>query len=1034
MKAPEKIACYSCERKLELPAEIVPLTKVECPNCSTKITIPGLLGDLVVDSLVDENDMLKSYKGFKQGEDGKLSLAIVRDGVSKKQLEKLTEKVKELAPKSECLKLEDKDIFISSEDLNLEKLLGDVETKPQPVEKPKKTTTKLQTKPSTPKAKTKAPKSKNILKRQRRKGAAGMISALLLTGLVVGGFLWLKSSFKPVEKPVVAEKSKPKPKKNKAKKIKVVQGVPKEVVRELPKFVEKPKMTGSISQASFAQILDQKCMSCHGAEGKEVEGKFDLKKLLASKGVNAKYWQAMYQQVESGDMLPEDEEALSDDEKMILLTELRRISAKTEVARITRALTPDEIKNTLVDLFKIDDEIYNPFTPLYNNYAQNDFYTNQKSVITPYYLDDLYEALHDALESYVALKPQTEPMNVSGIFPSSTYMQLKFKNESQLRWCSNEDRYAQINFQKHDIVDDKETRKKKQLDEIGPESEIRKTLDKLTLPPGTYKISFDAQSVNMHSKVNEKRYGPKVAALYNKIIEKYSDYGFPLEFYQVPPGQADPHARVKHMKTITIGTYDMERYTVTLTLNRRNGIGHRFPIGTLPKNRQVSNLVADYIYKGKATLEQKQKVFQDMNKQNYGLPMVKFRNITVEGPFDVDVSKYSINAKERISDINVRKRFRALHEDNLIKMNMPYDYIFSKFKQRQIGPEESYRNSLVAFFLSPDFLTLEYDTKDRRKHARMLSYVFHKSPPSAELNEKFEQVFKKRSTVEFTDWLVDSPKFACYVDSFARQWLHTMTIKNHMPEKRLFREFHDKNLMTAFPEEMKHFILHLFKENRPVKELVTANYSFLNNDLISFYEHGPKWEEDGFKNYEIRSKDRGGILASGAYATVNGNGIDPLPIKRAEWILTNLLDSRLPPPPEEINLDSFQQALDVPLHEKLKAHSDNPQCFSCHKKMDPIAVMMNGFNAIGGTNHKNTFSMVKFDDTSIRNFTEMKEYLGSQDEKIARGFVKSLLRYSLGRDLYVQDSIKIERIIEENKENGFMTRNLLSSAIRYFFF
>ena len=95
-------------------------------------------------------------------------------------------------------------------------------------------------------------------------------------------------------------------------------------------------------------------------------------------------------------------------------------------------------------------------------------------------------------------------------------------------------------------------------------------------------VSEYAQSVNMHSKVNEKRYGPKVAALYNKIIEKYRDYGFPLEFYQVPPGQADPHARVKHMKTITIGTYDMERYTVTATLNRRNGIGHRFPIGTLP--------------------------------------------------------------------------------------------------------------------------------------------------------------------------------------------------------------------------------------------------------------------------------------------------------------------------------------------------------------------------------------------------------------------------------------------------------------------
>ena len=1022
MKTPLKIACYACERKLELPKELAPLTKIECPNCKTSITVPGLLGEFVMEIKTDENEIFEAYRGFNQGKAEKISLTILKKTLTKSEREILSTKVKELEPNTEILKLEGKVLLTSPKDLSLSQLSELFNSKQ------KKATPKIQ-------AKTKSPKSKNILKKQRRKSGSGVLMALLVTALVIVGFFLAKNSFIPVEQPIAVKKITPKkPKLKKPKKTEVVKVTPKKEIREIPKFVPTPKMIGSISHASFSQILEQKCINCHGAEGKEIEGKFNLKKLMASTGVNPKHWQAVYELVESGEMPPEDETPLSEDEKLTVLTALRGISAKTEVTRTTRALTPDEIKNTMVELFKIDGDIYNPFTPLYANYGQDTFYTNQKSVITPYYIDDLYEALHDALESYVSLKPQVEPMNVSGILPSSTYMQLKFKNESQLRWCSSEANYAQMNFKRHDVELNKEDRKKKELEKVGAASEISKTLEKLTLPPGTYKISFEAQSVNMDSEVNEKRYGPKVAKLYNKIIKKYSEYGFPLEFHQVPPGQADPHARVKHMKTITVSTYEMEKYTVTLTLNRRNGIGHRFPLGVLPKNRQVSNMVADYLYKGKPTIEQQQKVFQDMNKQDYGLPMIKFRNVTVEGPFDVEVSPYSINAKERISDINVRKRFRALHNDNLIQMNMPYDYIFSKFKQKQIGPEESYRNALVAFFLSPDFLTLEYDTKDKRKHARMLSYVFHKSPPSPELSEQFEKVLKLKQTKEFTDWLVASDKFSRYIDSFSTQWLHILTVKNHLPEKKLFREFHDKNLLNAFTEEMKYFILYLFKENRPVKELVTANYSFLNNDLISFYDHGSRWDEDGFKKYTFNSKERGGILASGAFLTVNGNGIDPLPIKRAEWILSNLLDSKLPPPPEDINLDSFQQAQNMSIQEKLKAHSQNPKCFSCHKKMDPIAVMMNGFNAIGGPNYKNSFTTVKFDDTIIRNFAEMKEYLGSQEENIARGFVKSLLKYSLGRDLYVQDAAKIEKIIEENKESHFLTRDLLNSAIKHFFF
>lgn len=253
----------------------------------------------------------------------------------------------------------------------------------------------------------------------------------------------------------------------------------------------------------------------------------------------------------------------------------------------------------------------------------------------------------------------------------------------------------------------------------------------------------------------------------------------------------------------------------------------------------------------------------------------------------------------------------------------------------------------------------------------MLSYVFHKSTPSQELKEQFQKALKVRDLSEFTDWLVAHPHFNRYVESFTKQWLHLSNVNNAMPDQKKFRQFYDDKLMDSYTEEAKQFLLYIFRENRPVKELVSADYSIINNDLISFYEHGKRHEEDGFKKYTFSDKSRGGILASGAFLTATGNGVEQLPIKRAEWILTNLLNSHLPPP-DDINLENFQQDLNAPLHMRLGAHSENAACYSCHKKIDPLAIMMNGFNTIGGQDYNRSSNKVKLNDKILRNFTEFK--------------------------------------------------------------
>ena len=316
----------------------------------------------------------------------------------------------------------------------------------------------------------------------------------------------------------------------------------------------------------------------------------------------------------------------------------------------------------------------------------------------------------------------------------------------------------------------------------------------------------------------------------------------------------------------------------------------------------------------------------------------------------------------------------------------------------------------------------------------MLSYVFHKSTPSADFHKELEKLHKTRDIETFSEWLISHPHFERYLESFTKQWLHLSNVNEAIPDQRKFRIFHNEKLMEAYTEEAKQFLLHLFREDRPIKELVDADYSIINNKLISFYERGKEHNNDGFLKYQFNNKKRGGILATGAFLTATGNGVEQLPIKRAEWILKNLLDSPLPPPPDDIDLENFQQDLSAPLHERLKAHSQDAKCYSCHKKIDPLAIMMNDFNTIGDFDHSNSSTKVELNNTIIRNFTEFKSYLGTQEEALARSFTKSILKYSLGRDLYVQDLSLLDKIIEENRPKNFQIKGLMKSIIKYSFF
>lgn len=893
----------------------------------------------------------------------------------------------------------------------------------------------------------------------KKKKTFNPLPLIFLIILVVTAFLGyepiMKAISEPNKEPVVVKKEVPKkivkkaiPKKEVPKKAIPKKEVPKSIVKEIPKYVAPAKVffKGEIKHYSFKGVVEKHCFSCHGEEGKEIEGKFNFVKFLAGDAQNQKIWKAVYDEVIKGNMPPEEEEPLNELEKEVFLAEIKKMTSVREITRKTRLLTPNEIKNTVSDLFQIDSEVYNPFTKLAQNYSTETYYTCQEDRLTPFYLDDLFTTLNDAINSYVSLDAQLKPLKQTARFIGDINFGQVRDSTAHLLYDSG-GRFARIDFErvKSKREQSEDTRLAKNMTK--EQLEYKKQIESRTLPPGNYVLTFDGRSMNLNPDYySEKNFGPAVISQYKNLLKEHP-YSLPIEFFAVPPDQADAFAKSKHLSTVEVDSSENSSYTIKFNLSRRSAIGYRYAT-PMPGRGIAAKIVRHH------EPENTDIPFADIQKyekkyiyiKNIPLAHVRLGNLKIEGPFDVQVNNYSFDKNDRVNDLEVRKKFRNLHTDASMQNNTVYSYIFSKLKQSKLDSHESYRTAMASFFMSPDFLTVINDKKDKNNYPRFVSYALHKSHPTKEFIDLLEKAQRSRDPRQLTEWMISHKNFERFLEAFSYQWLDIAQILTNQPGENTFGAFHLNNLFEAYQTEASQFLLHLYRNNLPIKEMVTANYSFVNEDINDIYSGGrgqarlkknwkPKAIHAGeFKKTEFSNANRGGLLSMGAFLSATGNGVDGLPLRRAKWILENLLDAKLPPVPADIDVEAFESdKAGNTLLEKLEAHTKDPACHSCHKRMDPLAIMMDQFNTIGGTNHNYSRETVMINDQKINSIADLKLYIGSHEAVLARAFTKNILQFTLGRELYVQDETKLTQIIEENKTSGFKIRDLLSSVVKYYF-
>jgi hypothetical protein len=272
------------------------------------------------------------------------------------------------------------------------------------------------------------------------------------------------------------------------------------------------------------------------------------------------------------------------------------------------------------------------------------------------------------------------------------------------------------------------------------------------------------------------------------------------------------------------------------------------------------------------------------------------------------------------------------------------------------------------------------------------------------------------------------------VDNFVSQWLTLGKLAGVVPDVDAYPEF-DENLREAFRQETRLFVGAQLREDRSVSELVTANYTYVNERLARHYEI-PDVYGSHFRRVTFEDSRRGGLLGHGSILTVTSYPNRTSPVLRGRWLLENILGAPPPaPPPDVPSLQDDGAGRPRSIREQMEAHRKNPACAVCHVRMDPLGFSLENFDALG--KWRTTVEDVPIDasaslpdGTRFEGIAGLRRLMASHQEDFARTFTQKLLAYALGRSIESADFAAIRQITRQAAPSGYRWSSLIMGIVR----
>lgn len=758
---------------------------------------------------------------------------------------------------------------------------------------------------------------------------------------------------------------------------------------------------GSAAENPYAPIkpfLQRHCVKCHGEMKQKGEVRLD-----EFDAIDGALWSDIFDQIHHGEMPPEDERQPSSAERAEIAKLVLRI-AKDEAFSIStgyRRLNRREYSNTVRDLLGLKPGVFDPGARIFKDEVDDGFDTNaDELVISNELLLEYLQSAEHSLRMALFLKDLKAPE------PSVT----------------------EFHPGKLDAGDRRFTTKKKRSTVLrGPKQYRAAESSRSVAVPGNYRITITAAGVDRDN------YGKRVFPPTKGPIKM--GIGVRLD----SPGE---NSSSKLLKSFDLQDKEFKDYEAVVWLEKGAYPWVGFLNGAGKPAAAIRQAVRQRKVSGKA-----------VSPERYRGPGVEITRFQVEGPLDPEwppATYRTIFLTEKMPDFEKAEVRRALLKRFLSRafrrlateadVEGFHAYLDQQY-QKSGDWQEAFIKCFAAVMASHDFLYIKEEVGELPPFAlaNRLSYFLWSTMPDMELfrHANSEQLLTDAVYSAQVERLISDPRIEAFVRGFATQWL-SLDVLGTMPpdiKDRRYSSYHRNGYEAALRHETLHFFRHVLLENEPVGDFLDSDYTFLNKTLADAYDL-PFKGGSAFERVSLpKGSVRGGLLGQGSILALTSNGVETLPVTRGHWVLDELLGIPPPPPPAEVPaLVPDLTGVDTP-REQLVRHREDPACFECHKRMDPLGLALENFDVIGRFRAKYQAGpridpSGEMDGTRFKTVAELRKLLRTREHEFAKSLTIKLAEYAKGRKLNRRDHELVDQVVAEAKKDNYRFQSLLRLLLK----
>jgi hypothetical protein len=388
---------------------------------------------------------------------------------------------------------------------------------------------------------------------------------------------------------------------------------------------------------------------------------------------------------------------------------------------------------------------------------------------------------------------------------------------------------------------------------------------------------------------------------------------------------------------------------------------------------------------------------------------------------------------------------------------------FEQLVFERLNRNDSFAEAMLAgyqaFLCSDLFLYLREPSNDFDLADRLAHFLTNTRPdaPLAEL-ARTHRLRHPATLRHEANRLIDGSGYERFVKSFSDYWLNLRYLRRDDPDKRLYPEYQlDEYLVDSLQRETLAFMTAMVRDNLPIRNLVEADFIYLNERLAKHYQLEPVAGATLRRVTLPKDSPLGGLLTQGAILKVTSNGVSTSPVLRGAWIMDRILGEPPPPPPPGVPAVEPDIRGAETIRDLLAMHTRSNTCASCHAKFDPVGLALENFDVLGRwraryrgtaegervsgidhTGHDFAYTLAGAVDSSgtladgrsFRDVRDLKAVLAANPRQLARNLLRQLTVYATGTPVRFSDRAEIEKMLDSCAREGYRMRDLIHALIQ----